>query len=193
MIRRLYLLLLLGLTLLGLGIYAFVYAAREDVPEEDPTRRIVTQVEDSLPAQVRAGTSRLLDEATERGIDCRWAFLIIFLLFYVQFFIRGRVRARKRKKRLTSQVKIFFLAILLATIMVAVVEWVSIYPTNQIHILGAVLDRGDGPTFRRNVYHYGLLLGVAHLVAYILFTWLVLGAGARRAKKRQKVIDAAGS
>jgi hypothetical protein len=46
-----------------------------------------------------------------------------------------------------------------------------------------VLERGDPDSFARTTYHYALLLAVAHLAAYILLTWVLLGFAARRRRR----------
>jgi hypothetical protein len=196
MIRRLYVLLMLLCTLLATVVYGFAYVRGHELPATDPTGKVIQAMEDYLPPVTLQWVDRVLEEARVRQIDVRWAFLACFLLFYVQFYLRRRPRPRtereaellrrKRGRARRAQVRGLFLAVLLVTVLVGVVEWIRLCPEDQIQVFGRyTIMRGEPEAFRRNVYHYALLLVVAHLLAYILLTWLLLGFAALRGRRRE--------
>ena len=196
MIRRLYVLLMLLAALLATVLYGFAYVEDHDLPADDPTGKLVHAMRDYLPPVALDGIDRLLLEARSRRIDVRWAFLATFLFFYVQFYLRRRPRPRtereaellrrKRARARRAQVRGLFLALLLVTLLVGAVEWIRVSPEDQVQVLGRyTILRGEPEAFRRNVYHYALLLMVAHLLAYIFLTWLLLGFAAMRARRRE--------
>jgi len=196
MLRRVYILALILATVAATLLYLRVYALTPGVPADDPVRATSAMADQLAPTWARSALDGVIVKVEERVGDVRMTFLIIFLLFYLQFYLRKRPRpkderaaeqaARRRARAFSTQVKMFFVATLLVAAIFFGVELLARASSSVISILGIEIQRGDAVTFRRNAYHYGLLLAVGHLLAYMLITWVMLGFVARKSRIAQE-------